>query len=55
MKNENFEELYPYIKTKFIKINGLNIESKKKLEISKNSFMFKDLKIEKNDPTILIK
>ena len=51
MKNENFEELYPYIKTKIIKINGLNIESKKKLEISKNSFMFKDLKIEKNDPT----
>lgn len=55
MKNENFEELYPYIKTKIIKINGLNIESKKKLELSKNSFMFKDLKIEKNDPTILIK
>ena len=51
MNNENFEELYPYIKTKIIKINGLNIESKKKLEISKNSFMFKDLKIEKNDPT----
>tara|TARA_B100001559_G_scaffold19358_1_gene16012 strand:+ start:182 stop:1909 length:1728 start_codon:yes stop_codon:yes gene_type:complete len=55
MKNENFEELYPYIKTKIIKINGVNIESKKKLELSKNTFMFKDLKIEKNDPTILIK
>ncbi len=55
MKNENFEEVYPYIKTRIIKINGVNIESKKKLELSKNTFMFKDLKIEKNDPTILIK
>jgi hypothetical protein len=55
MKNENYEEVYPYIKTKIIKINGVNIESKKKLELSKNTFMFKDLKIEKNDPTILIK
>ena len=55
MKNENFEEVYPYIKTKIIKINGVNIESKKKLELSKNTFMFKDLKIEKNDSTILIK
>ena len=55
MKNENFEEVYPYIKTKIVKINGVNIESKKKLELSKNTFMFKDLKIEKNDPTILIK
>ncbi len=55
MKNENFEEVYPYIKTKIIKINGVNIESKKKLELSKNTFMFKDLKIEKNDPTFLIK
>ena len=55
MKNENFEEVYPYIKTKIIKINGVNIESKKKLELSKNTFMFKDLKIEKNDSNILIK
>jgi hypothetical protein len=55
MKNENYEEVYPYIKTKIIKINGVNIESKKKLELSKNTFMFKDFKIKKNDPTILIK
>ena len=55
MKNETFEEVYPYIKTKIIKINGLKIESNKKLELSKNTFMFRDLKIEKYDPTILVK
>tara|TARA_B100000900_G_scaffold365537_1_gene340863 strand:- start:149 stop:1810 length:1662 start_codon:yes stop_codon:yes gene_type:complete len=55
MKNETFEEVYPYIKTKIIKINGLKIESNKKLELSKNTFMFRDLKIEKYDPTTLIK
>ena len=49
------KNLYPYIKTKIIKINGLKIESNKKLELSKNTFMFRDLKIEKYDPTILVK
>ena len=45
MKNETFEEVYPYIKTKIIKINGLKIESNKKLELSKNTFMFRDRKL----------
>ena len=49
------KNLYPYIKTKIIKINGLKIESNKKLELSKNTFMFRDLKIEKYDNTILVK
>ncbi len=46
MKNEKFKETFPYIKTNLVKMKGVKIISDKKLELSKNPFMFKDVKIE---------
>jgi len=48
MNNNDFKEEFPYIKTELVKINGVKIMSEKHLELSKNPFLFKDVKIEMN-------
>lgn len=48
MNNNDFKEEFPYIKTELVKINGVKIMSEKHLELSKNPFLFKEVKIEMN-------
>ena len=51
MKNDNYKEAFPYMRTDTLKINGVKIVSKKQLELSKNPLMFKNLKIEMDEQT----
>jgi len=46
MNNNEFKEEFPFVKTELVKINGVKIMSDKHLELSKNPFMFRDVKIE---------
>ena len=46
MKNEKFKELFPYIKTNLVQIKGVKITSEKKIELSNNPYMFREVKIE---------
>ena len=45
MKNKKFKEIFPYNKTNLVKIKGVKIISEKKLELSINPYLFKDVKL----------
>jgi hypothetical protein len=45
MKDDSYQEKFPYVKTKEVNIKGLSILSGKTLRVSDNTFMFKDVKI----------
>ncbi|WP_304067027.1 hypothetical protein [Pedobacter glucosidilyticus] len=47
MKDESYQEKFPYVKTKEVNIKNLNILSGKPLRVSDNTFMFKDVKVNK--------
>jgi hypothetical protein len=49
MKSDNYVESYPYIKTKKVIINNLTTSSGKELLVSENPYMFKGVKIERNN------
>ena len=49
MKSDNYVEIYPYIKTKKVIINNLTTSSGKELLVSENTYMFKGVKIERNN------
>ncbi len=49
MKSDNYKEIYPYIVTKKVIINNLTTSSGKELLVSENPYMFKGVKIERNN------
>lgn len=48
MIDESFKEKFKYIKTEKVILKDISISSKKKLVLSENPFMFRDIKIETN-------
>ena len=46
MIDESFQEEFPYIKTEKVFLNKISISSEKKLLVSENPFMFRNVKIE---------
>jgi hypothetical protein len=48
MKDESYEEKFPYVKTKEVILRNVTTDSGKALRISDNPFMFKDVKVKTN-------
>ncbi|WP_114750602.1 hypothetical protein [Pleomorphovibrio marinus] len=48
MKDDSYEEKFPYIRTKEVILRNVTTESGKPLRISENPFMFKDVKVDKD-------
>ena len=48
MKDRSYQEKYPYIKTKEVSLKNVKITSGKSLQLSDNSFMFKEVKVQNN-------
>ena len=45
MNDDSYVEKFPYVKTKEVILRNITTSSGKKLRISNNSFMFKDVKV----------
>ncbi|MEM9723550.1 MAG: hypothetical protein AAGA10_30060, partial [Bacteroidota bacterium] len=45
MKDESFQEQFPYVKTREVILRNVTTESGKALRISDNPFMFKEINI----------
>ncbi|MBO9154274.1 hypothetical protein ACFOTA_18810 [Chitinophaga sp. GCM10012297] len=45
MKDESYQEKFPYVKTKAVTLEDVKTTSGKKLRVSDNTFMFKDVKV----------
>ncbi len=45
MRDENYEEVFPYVKTKEVILRNVESASGMKLRMSKNPFMFKDVEV----------
>ena len=45
MKNDKFKQIFPYNRTDVVRIRGVKVMSGKKLELSINPYMFKDVKL----------
>jgi hypothetical protein len=48
MIDESFQEEFPYIKTEKVILNKISVSSEKKLLVSENSFMFREVEIERD-------
>lgn len=45
MKNDKFKQIFPYNRTDVVRIRGVKVMSGKKLELSINPYMFKDVRL----------
>jgi hypothetical protein len=48
MIDESFQEEFPYIKTEKVILNKISVSSEKKLLVSENPFMFREVEIERD-------
>jgi hypothetical protein len=46
MRDDSYQEKFPYIKTKQVTLNNITTASGKRVRVSDNTFMFKDVKVQ---------
>ena len=55
MTDDSFEEKFPYVRTREVILRNVTIASGKPLRLSDNTFMFKDVKIDSDQPVLQAK